>query len=71
MLEVLVLLMSYLIKNVLQHSTWLQEQINQNQRQSIYHGNVNVDIRKCNLNQKWNNDKCWCECTNMKQHHVC
>ena len=44
MLEVLVLLMSYLIKNVLQHSTWLQEQINQNQRQSIYHGNVNVKL---------------------------
>ena len=24
--------------------------------------------RKCNLNQKWNNDKCWCEC---KKHHIC
>ena len=26
------------------------------------------DGRKYNLNQKWNNDKCWCEC---KQHHTC
>ena len=24
--------------------------------------------RKCNLNKKWNNDKCWCEC---KKHHIC
>ena len=24
--------------------------------------------RKCNINQKWNNDKCWCEC---KKHHIC
>ena len=25
------------------------------------------DDRKFNSNQKWNNDKCWCEC---KKHHV-
>ena len=24
--------------------------------------------RKCNSNQWWNNDKCWCEC---KKHHIC
>ena len=24
--------------------------------------------RKCNLNQKWNNDECQCEC---KKHHIC
>ena len=24
--------------------------------------------RKCNSNQKWKNDKCWCEC---KKHHIC
>ena len=23
---------------------------------------------KCNINRKWNNDKCWCEC---KKHHLC
>ena len=23
--------------------------------------------RNCNWNQKWNNDKCWCEC---KKHHI-
>ena len=23
--------------------------------------------RKCNLNQKWNNDKCLCECDNKKK----
>ena len=26
------------------------------------------DDRKCNLNQKWNNDKCWCKC---KKHDIC
>ena len=26
------------------------------------------DGRKCNSNQKWNNDKCRCEC---KKHHIC
>ena len=25
------------------------------------------DGRKCNWYQKWNNDKCWCEC---KKHHI-
>ena len=24
--------------------------------------------RKCNSNQKWNNDKCCCKC---KKHHIC
>ena len=24
------------------------------------------DGRKCNLNQKQNNNKCWCECKNIK-----
>ena len=31
----------------------------------MYHGNLNV---KCNSNQKWNNDKCQCEC---QKHHIC
>ena len=22
------------------------------------------NCRKCNLNQKWNKDKCWCNCKN-------
>ena len=26
------------------------------------------DGRKCNSNQKWNNDRCWCKC---KKHHIC
>ena len=26
------------------------------------------DARKYNSNQKWNNDKCWCEC---KKRHIC
>ena len=25
------------------------------------------DGRKCSTNQKWNNDKCWCECNK----HIC
>ena len=29
------------------------------------------DDRKCNLSQKWNNYKGWCECKNLKKHHVC
>ena len=24
---------------------------------------------KCNSKQNWNNDKCWCECKNQKEHH--
>ena len=26
--------------------------------------------RKCNSNQKWNNDECWCEYKNRKEHLV-
>ena len=26
---------------------------------------------KCNSSQKWNNDKCWYECKNPKEDHVC
>ena len=26
------------------------------------------DDRKCNVNQKWNDDKRWCE---FKKHHIC
>ena len=29
------------------------------------------DGRKCNSNQKWNNDKFWCESKNNKKHYVC
>ena len=29
------------------------------------------DGRKCNSNQKWNNDKCRCECKNPIEDHVC
>ena len=28
------------------------------------------DGSKCNSNQKWNNDKCLCECTNPNELHV-
>ena len=28
------------------------------------------DSRKCNSNQKWNNDKCQCECKNKKNHQT-
>ena len=24
------------------------------------------DSKKCNSNQKWNNNKCWCKCKNKK-----
>ena len=26
------------------------------------------DEKKCNSNQKWNKNKCWCEC---KKRHIC
>ena len=29
------------------------------------------DGKKCNSNQKWNNDKCWCECKNRKKKKHC
>ena len=28
------------------------------------------DGRKCNLNQKWNNGVCWCECKIFKENRV-
>ena len=33
--------------------------------------NCKSDGRKYNSNQKWNNDKCWCECKNPKEHNAC
>ena len=29
------------------------------------------DGRKCNSNQKWNNNNCWCDCKNPKEHNAC
>ena len=29
-----------------------------------------LDGRKSNLNQKWNSNKCWCECKSLKK-YVC
>ena len=26
--------------------------------------------KKCNSNQRWNNNKCWCQCQNPKNHHI-
>ena len=30
-----------------------------------------MDDRKCNLNQKWNKDKCPCECKKLKEYLTC
>ena len=30
-----------------------------------------LDSRKCHSNQKRNNDKCQCECKNLRKHHAC
>ena len=27
------------------------------------------DGKKCNSNQNWNTDRCWCECKNLKEHN--
>ena len=29
------------------------------------------DGRKCNSHKNWNNNKCWCECKNPKEHYEC
>ena len=29
-----------------------------------------LDCRKCNSDQKWNNDKRCCECKNQREHYV-
>ena len=29
------------------------------------------DSRKCNSNQKWNNNKCRCDYKNTTEHHMC
>ena len=28
-------------------------------------------VKKCNSNQKWNKDKCRCECKNLRKRHMC
>ena len=28
------------------------------------------DVRKCNSSQKWDNDKCRCECKNLEEHSM-
>ena len=32
--------------------------------------NVNLTVKKCNPNQRWNGDKCRSECKNPKKHGV-
>ena len=29
-----------------------------------------LDDKKCNLNQRWNNNKCLFDCQNARKHHV-
>ena len=42
---------------------WLLEKMSQNLTQDIScECKCIFDGRNCNSNQKWNNDKCWCEC---------
>ena len=42
----------------------------QKHEQSIYHANVNANVKciECTSDQKWNVNKCRCEC---KKHHTC
>ena len=51
MLEVPILLMTYLIKLSNKCSTWLQEKTNQKFSQEIYHANVNVNLMEENVIQ--------------------
>ena len=76
-LEVVILLMTYLINymfqikqdlnvNVLNMITGINEQKTLTKDVSCKY-KCKFDGRKCNSNQKWNNDKCRCEC---KKHHI-
>ena len=39
-------------------------------KQILYECKCKFDGRKCNSNQKWNNDKCRWECKSLKKHNV-
>ena len=76
-LEAVILLMTYLINymfqikqdlniNVLNMITGINEQKTLTKDVSCKY-KCKFDGRKCNSNQKWNNDKCRCEC---KKHHI-
>ena len=32
---------------------------------------ITYDGRKCNSNQKSNNEKCWCNCNDLRKNRVC
>ena len=49
-------------KKIKEINNYFIKEVNQNECKCKFYG------RKCNLNQKSNNDKHWCEC---KKHHVC
>ena len=48
---------------------WLKEKLNKNFLSKVISLECKCKFngRKCNSNQKWNSDKCQCECEN---HHV-
>ena len=36
-----------------------------------YECKCKFEVSKCNSNQRWSNDKCWCESKNPEKHHAC
>ena len=52
--------------SVLNIITWINE-LKALIKHISWEWNCQLDGRKCNSNQTWNNNKCWCEC---KIHHT-
>ena len=42
-----------------------------NQKHVAYDCKCKFDVRKCNSNHKWNNNKCRVECKNLIKYRVC
>ena len=81
-LEVAILLMTYLIKYVFQmkqnflnlHVFNMITEIKELRTLTKHISckcECEFDARKFKLNQKWNNNKCRCECKNLRKHLVC
>ena len=83
-MDVVILLMIFMVENVLVIQN-KREDVNTNvfniitginksktlTKHILFEYKCRFDVRKCNSNQKWNIDKCWCECKNPAKHPAC